>query len=65
MSEDGRDQPFRVRARQSEFVGVTDTRGLDLHENLGLLRVSKVHVLYDKRLACSNSGAGAPGDAPL
>jgi len=33
MAEDRREQPFGVRARKGEFIGVADARGLDLDQN--------------------------------
>jgi hypothetical protein len=38
MAEDGREQPFRVGARQREVVGVADAGGLDLDQNLARCR---------------------------
>jgi hypothetical protein len=59
MTEDRRKQSFRVGAGQCEFVGVADTRGLDLDQHLALARSFELNSRYFQRLSGSDSDGGA------
>ena len=59
MPEDGRKQPFRVGAGQSELVGVADAGGLDLHHHFTLARSLEPNGGDLKRLSCFDSDGGA------
>ena len=50
MAEDGGKDPLGVAARAGELVGVTQPRGLDLHQNLARLRAVKLHIHDLERL---------------
>ena len=56
MAEDGREDAFRIGARQRVGVGVADAGGHDLDQHLAGLRAFDVDGLDGERLA------GLPGD---
>jgi hypothetical protein len=45
VAEDGREQPFRISARERELVGVADAGGLDLDQHLAGLGAFQLHRL--------------------
>lgn len=58
MSEDGRKNPFRIRAGQREFVGVTNPRCLDFHQNFTGFRAIEVHLHDFQRFSRSDGNGG-------
>ena len=51
MAEDGRENPFRIIARQREHVGVADAGGLDFHQHFACARAFQLHCLDRQRCA--------------
>src|SRR5207249_10462719 len=51
MAQDGREDAFRVGARERVVVGVADAGGLDLDQHLAELRALEVNGFYGQRLA--------------
>ena len=52
MPEDGREDAFRVGARQRELIGMAHTRGLDLDQHFAGARTVEVNLHDLKWLAC-------------
>ena len=50
MTEDRRERPFRIIARQGEGIGVADAGRLDLDQDLAGLRPFEIDFLDDQRL---------------
>ena len=63
MTEDDREQTFRVRAGARELVRVADASGHDLHQHFARARAFEVHLDDLKRLVGSkrNGSAGFHG----
>ena len=45
VTENGREQTFRIGAGPGEFVGVTDSRGLDFDQNFAGLGTIEIHFV--------------------
>src|SRR6185437_14517194 len=54
MSQDGREESFRVRPREREMVGMADAGSLQLHEHFTALGAFQLHCLDAQRLAGLN-----------
>jgi hypothetical protein len=67
MAEDRREQPLGIGARQREFVGVADARGLDLDQHFALARPFELDGSYFQRFSGGggNSGANIHGYSSL
>ncbi len=52
VAKDGREQPFRVRTRQCEFVGMANAGGLDFHQHFAGPWPVKIDVFDGERCAC-------------
>jgi hypothetical protein len=59
VAEDRRKEPLGVRARKGEFIGVADSRGLDLDEHLTGARPVEFHVGHFQRFAGREGHGGA------
>jgi hypothetical protein len=59
MAEDGREQPFRIGAREREFVGVADAGRLDLDEDLAVLGALEIDLGNLQRLSGLEGHRGA------
>ena len=59
VPEDRGKEPFGIRARARELVGVADARRLDLDEHLAGLRPFELDVLDDERFPDFPSDCGA------
>lgn len=59
MAENGREEAFRIGARQGEIIGVADTRRLDLHQHFAGLRAFQLHGHHFERFSCLNGNGGA------
>ena len=66
MTENGREQPFRIGAGERELVGVANARGLDLDQNLAGFRTIEIDFRDRKRLGLlqGDSGTGFHGGFP-
>ena len=66
MTQDRREQPFRVGAGERELVGVADAGGLDLDQHLAGLRPFEIDVHDLERLGLlqCDSGTGFHGGFP-
>ena len=65
MAENGWKQPFRIIARQGEFVGMADAGRLDFDQDLPRLRAIQLHLFDDQRLAGLVGDRGANIHGPL
>ena len=61
VTEDRRKQPFRVGAREGEFVGVANPGRLDLDQNFAGARAFELHSRHFERFA----GGGCHGGANI
>ena len=59
MAEDGREQAFRIGARQRELVGVADAGRLDLDQHLAGPRAVEVDLHDLQRLSGCDGNGGA------
>ncbi|EPX84601.1 hypothetical protein ruthe_01960 [Rubellimicrobium thermophilum DSM 16684] len=60
MAEDRGEQPFGIRARQGEFVGMADAGGADLHHHLAFAGALELY-LHDLERAGGLQGHGGAG----
>jgi hypothetical protein len=59
VAEDRRKQPFRVSARQREFIGVTDPGRLDLDQHFAFAGPLELNSRHFQRLSSSDGDGGA------
>ena len=52
MTQNSREKPLGVCSRECEFIGMTNSSGLDFHQNLPRLGAVKVYCLNLKWFAC-------------
>ena len=52
VAKNRREQPFRIGARQREFIGMADAGRLDLDQNFARFRAFKIDCFDGQRRTC-------------
>ena len=62
MAENGREDAFRIGAREGEGIGVANAGGMDAHQHLARLRGRDIDFGDFQWLACGPGDGGAGSD---